>query len=52
MPTLTVIVIAKNEEAMIGRCLRSVDFADARIVLDSGSTDRTVEIARACGARR
>jgi len=36
---------------MIGRCLRSVEFADARIVLDSGSTDRTVEIARACGAR-
>lgn len=51
LPTLTVIVIAKNEEAMIGRCLRSVDFADARIVLDSGSTDRTVEIAHACGAR-
>lgn len=51
LPTLTVIVIAKNEEAMIGRCLRSVGFADARIVLDSGSTDRTVETALACGAR-
>jgi glycosyltransferase involved in cell wall biosynthesis len=51
VPTLTVIVIAKNEEAMIGRCLRSVDFADARIVVDSGSTDRTVDIASACGAR-
>lgn len=36
---------------MIERCLRSVAFADARIVVDSGSTDRTVELATACGAR-
>ncbi len=36
---------------MIERCLRSVDFADARIVVDSGSTDRTLERAIACGAR-
>jgi glycosyltransferase involved in cell wall biosynthesis len=48
---LTAIVIAKNEETMIERCLRSVAFADARIVVDSGSTDRTVELATACGAR-
>lgn len=50
-PTLSVIVIAKNEAAMIGRCLESVAWADERVLLDSGSTDATVEIARAAGAR-
>ena len=44
---LSVIIIAKNEEANIGRCLASVAFADEIIVLDSGSTDKTVEIAKA-----
>jgi glycosyltransferase involved in cell wall biosynthesis len=44
--TLTVIVITKDEEASIARALRSVAFADEIVVVDSGSTDRTVEIAR------
>lgn len=43
---LTVIIISKNEEANIERCLKSVSFADEIIVLDSGSTDNTVEIAK------
>jgi glycosyltransferase involved in cell wall biosynthesis len=43
---LSVIVIAKNEEDNLGRCLESVKWADEIIVLDSGSTDRTVEIAK------
>jgi len=44
--TLSVILIAKNEEDRIERCLRSVaGIADEIIVLDSGSTDRTVAIA-------
>lgn len=50
-PLLSVTVITKNEAHRIERCLRSVDFADERIVLDSGSTDATVEIARQLGAR-
>jgi glycosyltransferase involved in cell wall biosynthesis len=48
---LSVIVITKNEEAMLARCLQSVRFADEIVVVDSGSTDRTVDIARECGAR-
>jgi glycosyltransferase involved in cell wall biosynthesis len=51
MPRLSLIVIAKNEEASIGRCLRSAAFADEMVVVDNGSTDDTVEIARALGAR-
>jgi len=44
--TISVVVITKNEEANIGRCLASVAWADEIVVLDSGSTDRTVEIAK------
>ncbi|MGH8769472.1 MAG: glycosyltransferase family 2 protein [Burkholderiales bacterium] len=49
--SVSVIVITKNEADVIERCLRSVDWADEVIVLDSGSTDRTVEISRGLGAR-
>ncbi|MYN13849.1 glycosyltransferase [Pusillimonas sp. TS35] len=49
--TLSVIIITKNEAANIGACLDSVAFADEIIVLDSGSTDGTREIAAARGAR-
>lgn len=49
---LSVVVLTKNEGKHIRDCLASVrDFADELIVLDSGSTDRTVEIAREMGAR-
>ena len=50
MPRLSVIVITKNEILNIGACLRSVAFADEVVVLDSGSTDGTVELARSLGA--
>ena len=51
MPRLSAIIIAKNEAANIGACLDSVAFADERIVIDSGSDDETVAIAKAKGAR-
>jgi len=47
---LSVILITKNEQAHIRACLESVAFADEIIVVDSGSTDETVEIARSMGA--
>ena len=43
---LSVIIITKNEAHRIARCLESVRWADEIIVLDSGSTDATVEIAK------
>ena len=44
---LSVIVTTRNEEANVERCLRSVHgFADQVFVLDSESTDRTVEVSR------
>jgi glycosyltransferase involved in cell wall biosynthesis len=49
--TLTVIILTKNEEGHITRALASVsDIADRCVVVDSGSTDRTVELAVAHGA--
>jgi glycosyltransferase involved in cell wall biosynthesis len=45
--SLSVTVIALNQEANIGDCLKSVSFADDIVVVDTGSTDRTVEVARA-----
>jgi len=49
--SLSLIVITHNEAASIARCLDSVPFAAEKIVVDSGSDDGTVDIARACGAR-
>lgn len=50
LSSLSVTVITKDEAHNIEACLRSVKFADQIVVLDSGSTDGTVEIARSIGA--
>lgn len=51
-PLLTVVLIVHNEEAHLGACLASVrDIADEIVVLDDGSTDATVAVARQHGAR-
>jgi glycosyltransferase involved in cell wall biosynthesis len=48
---LSACIIAYNEADRIGDCVRSVSFCDEVLVVDSGSTDGTVDIARQCGAR-
>ncbi|HUS13724.1 MAG TPA: glycosyltransferase family 2 protein [Chloroflexia bacterium] len=48
---LSAIVITNNGEAVIGRCLESVAWADEIVVVDSGSTDRTPEICAENGAK-
>jgi glycosyltransferase involved in cell wall biosynthesis len=50
-PPISVTLITLNEERNIARALESVRWADDVVVVDSGSTDRTLEIAKASGAR-
>jgi len=48
--TISAVVITKNEEAVIRRCLESLAWVEQIVVVDSGSTDATVEICRELGA--
>jgi (heptosyl)LPS beta-1,4-glucosyltransferase len=50
-PRLSVVVLTKDEAANLHDCLASARFADEIVVYDSGSRDRTHEIARELGAR-
>jgi glycosyltransferase involved in cell wall biosynthesis len=51
-PRLTACLVLKDEQRSLGRCLRSLrGLADEVIVLDTGSSDRTVEVARDLGAK-
>jgi len=51
MPTLSVILITRNEEANLEDCLASLDgIAQQIVVVDTNSTDRTLEIAQKYGA--
>ena len=50
MPGVSATVITLNEARNIGPCLESLKWASERIVVDSGSTDGTPELARAAGA--
>ena len=49
-PTISAILISKNEEENIAECLETLGFCDEIIIVDGGSSDRTVEIARDLGA--
>ena len=52
MATLSLCMIVKNEEEMLSGCLESIkDWVDEMIVVDTGSTDRTKEIALEYGAQ-
>jgi len=48
---LSVTIITRNAASLLEPCLKSAAFADEIVVVDSGSTDGTVELARACGAK-
>ncbi len=48
---LSVAIVAMNEEAIIGQTLESVRWAEEIVLVDSGSTDRTCDIAREYGAK-
>ena len=48
---LSVVIIAKNEEKFIGDAIRSAEFADEILILDSDSTDDSCKIAKQLGAR-
>ncbi len=51
-PTISLCMIVKNEEAFLAQCLESVKgCVDEMIIVDTGSTDRTVAIAESYGAR-
>ena len=50
-PKLSACIIAMNEDDRIGDCIRSLEFCDEVVVIDSHSTDQTREIASELGAR-
>lgn len=48
---ISAVIITKNEEANIERCLKSLTWVDEIVVYDSGSTDNTIAIAQKMGAK-
>lgn len=51
-PTVSLCMIVKNEEDVLARCLESVkDYVDEMIIVDTGSTDQTKQIAESYGAK-
>jgi glycosyltransferase involved in cell wall biosynthesis len=51
MPKISAVVLTKNEEPNLPRCLGAINWVDEILVLDSGSSDGTVEIAQKFGAK-
>lgn len=48
---LSVVILTKNSAQFLPACLSSVKFADQIVVVDSGSTDQTIEIAKGANAK-
>src|SRR5690554_2933333 len=51
MSSISAVLILKNEEQNLADCLQTLDWVDEIVVLDSGSTDNTLEIAKSFGAK-
>ncbi|MDL2209354.1 glycosyltransferase family 2 protein [Desulfovibrio sp. OttesenSCG-928-O18] len=49
-PSITGVVLTRDGERLIAKCLASLSFCDAILVVDSGSSDNTIAIAREAGA--
>jgi glycosyltransferase involved in cell wall biosynthesis len=49
-PTITAVIITKNEEEMLANCIETVQWCDTVLVIDNGSEDKTVDIAEKMGA--
>ncbi len=49
--TISAIIIVKNEEKMLPSCLKTLLWVDEILVIDTGSTDKTIKIAKKHGAR-
>lgn len=48
--TISAVILAKNEEVRIKKCLESLTWVDELLVINNGSTDKTVEVAKRLGA--
>jgi glycosyltransferase involved in cell wall biosynthesis len=48
---ISVIIVTKNEEKRLSACLKSISFAKDIVVIDSGSEDKTIEMAKSFGCR-
>lgn len=51
MPTISVIIITKNEAQNIEDCIKSAAFANEILILDSGSTDDTIQLSKELDAK-
>jgi len=51
MNKLSVVIISKNESINISQCVKSASFANEVLVIDSGSDDDTIKLAKKAGAR-
>lgn len=50
-PTISCLIIARDEESMIAQCITTAQWCDEVIVIDTGSADKTAQVAEQSGAK-